>query len=102
MNGQSQEPYSVRILNASHRLLTIRANEHCAWLAFVELLFRSAGTLFHIASPPCLRVEAGVCFAMVDGLSKKNFRGDDENFWGPGYLGELLSGGAVGESVRVV
>jgi hypothetical protein len=65
VNGQSQEPYSVRIWNASHLLLTVRANQHCAWPAFVELLLWSAGTLCHIPSPLCLRVEAGVCFAIV-------------------------------------
>ena len=97
MNGQGQEPYSVRILNASHRLLTIRANKHCAWPAFVELLLRSAGTLFHITSPLCLRVEAAVCLAMVmASFEELNIRGDDECLGGPEYRG------AVGESVRVV
>jgi hypothetical protein len=43
VNRQGQEPYSVGIVNALHGLLTLRANDLCAGLAFVDLLFRAAG-----------------------------------------------------------
>ena len=35
VNRQGQEPDSMRIVNAPQSLLTIRANERAAWLAFV-------------------------------------------------------------------
>ena len=47
VNGQRQEPDAIGIMNASQGLLAIRANERCAWLAFVDLLFRTAGRLCH-------------------------------------------------------
>ena len=56
----------MHIGNAWHRLVTSGANEHCAWLACVDLLLRIAGTLCHIPSAMCLRLKAtSLCFAML-------------------------------------
>jgi hypothetical protein len=86
VNWQRQKPYCIRIVNASHRLLTLRTDECCAWLAFVELLLRSAGMRCHIPSAVWLRLKAqGVCFPMGDALFSKN----------------RLFGGIAAASVRV-
>ena len=56
----------MHIGNAWHRLVTSGANEQCAWLACVDLLFRTAGTLCHIPSAMCLRLKAtSLCFVML-------------------------------------
>lgn len=71
VDGQGEEPYSIGIVNASHGLLALRANDRCAWLAFVNLLFRTAGTRSHIRSALRLRVRVkarSVCFVMGDDL----------------------------------
>jgi hypothetical protein len=69
VNGQGQEPYSIGVGNASHSLVTLRADERCAGLAFVDLLLRSAGTRCHIPVSLCLRLQAqGICFTMGNGL----------------------------------
>ena len=43
VRGQGEEPFSIGIVNPPHRLLAFRANENCARLAFVDLLFGIAG-----------------------------------------------------------
>ena len=69
MNRQGQEPYSVGIVNALHGLLTLGANEHCAGLAFVDLLFRAAG----VRHPCPVRIEGGESLLRhADGLFSKN------------------------------
>jgi hypothetical protein len=65
VNGQGQEPYAIGVGNSSHGFLTLRADERCAWLAFVDLLLRSAGTRVHIPVSLCLRLQAqSGCFTM--------------------------------------
>jgi hypothetical protein len=55
----------MHIGNAWHGLVTSGANEHFAWLACIDLLLWTAGTLCHIAAL-CLRLKAqSVCFTMV-------------------------------------
>jgi hypothetical protein len=44
VSWQGQEPYSIRIGNALHGLVTLRANERFAWLTFIDQLFRTAYT----------------------------------------------------------
>jgi hypothetical protein len=70
VNRQGQEPYPVGIVNALHGLMTLGANEHCAGLAFVDLLFRAAG----IRHPWAVRVGGEVpLLRHADGLFSKNW-----------------------------
>ena len=69
VNRQGQEPYSVGIEDALHGLLTLGANEHCAGLAFVDLLFRGAG--MRHPCPGCREGEVPL-LRHADGLFPKN------------------------------
>ena len=69
VNRQGEEAYAIGVGNASHGLVALRADERCAWLAFVDLLLRSAGTCAHIPVSLCLRPQAqGIRFTMGNGL----------------------------------
>ena len=56
MIRQSQQAYSIGVVNALQGLLAVRAKEYFPWLAFVYLLFGIAGAPGHIVSalPVCL------------------------------------------------